>query len=69
MHEELITKNIKDLRKQKKMKLQQLADLTGLTKGYKKETAFIWMLRYPEPVKAWAKKAKLLAVLFDYKRL
>jgi transcriptional regulator with XRE-family HTH domain len=34
MHEELITKNIKELRKQKKMKLQQLADLTGLTKGY-----------------------------------
>ena len=34
MREELIAKNIKDLRQQKKMKLQQLADLTGLTKGY-----------------------------------
>jgi transcriptional regulator with XRE-family HTH domain len=34
MHEEFITKNIKDLRKQKKITLQQLADLTGLTKGY-----------------------------------
>ena len=34
MHEEFITKNIKELRKQKKITLQQLADLTGLTKGY-----------------------------------
>ena len=34
MHEALITRNIKDLRKQKKITLQQLADLTGLTKGY-----------------------------------
>jgi transcriptional regulator with XRE-family HTH domain len=34
MHEEFITKNIKKLRKQKKITLQQLADLTGLTKGY-----------------------------------
>ena len=34
MHEEFITKNIKDLRKQKKITLQQLADLTGLTKGH-----------------------------------
>jgi transcriptional regulator with XRE-family HTH domain len=34
MHEELITKNIKELRKQKKITLQQLANLTGLTKGY-----------------------------------
>lgn len=34
MHEELITRNIKELRKQKKITLQQLADLTGLTKGY-----------------------------------
>ena len=34
MHEESITKNIKALRKQKKITLQQLADSTGLTKGY-----------------------------------
>ncbi|MEJ2729769.1 MAG: XRE family transcriptional regulator [Deltaproteobacteria bacterium] len=34
MHEELITRNIKELRKQKRITLQQLADLTGLTKGY-----------------------------------
>jgi len=34
MHEALITKNIKELRKQKKITLQELADLTGLTKGY-----------------------------------
>jgi transcriptional regulator with XRE-family HTH domain len=34
MHEALITRNIKDLRKQKKITLQELADLTGLTKGY-----------------------------------
>lgn len=34
MYEALITKNIKELRKQKKITLQELADLTGLTKGY-----------------------------------
>ena len=34
MHEASITKNIKELRKQKRITLQQLADLTGLTKGY-----------------------------------
>jgi transcriptional regulator with XRE-family HTH domain len=34
MHEASITKNIKELRKQKQITLQQLADLTGLTKGY-----------------------------------
>jgi transcriptional regulator with XRE-family HTH domain len=34
MHEELIAENIKTLRKQKKFTLQELADLTGLTKGY-----------------------------------
>ena len=34
MHEALITKNIKELRKLKKITLQQLSDLTGLTKGY-----------------------------------
>lgn len=34
MDEELITRNIKKLRKQKKMTLQHLSDLTGLTKGY-----------------------------------
>lgn len=34
MYEELITKNIKELRKQKNITLQKLADLTGLTKGY-----------------------------------
>jgi len=34
MYETLITKNIKELRKQKKITLQELADLTGLTKGY-----------------------------------
>jgi len=35
MYEALITKNIKELRKQKKITLQELADLTGLTKGYR----------------------------------
>jgi transcriptional regulator with XRE-family HTH domain len=34
MHETFITKNIKELRKKKKITLQQLADLIGLTKGY-----------------------------------
>lgn len=34
MTEELIAKNIGTLRKKKKMTLQQLADFTGLTKGY-----------------------------------
>jgi transcriptional regulator with XRE-family HTH domain len=34
MYEALITKNIKALRKQKRITLQELADLTGLTKGY-----------------------------------
>ncbi len=34
MTEELIAKNIGILRKKKKITLQQLADLTGLTKGY-----------------------------------
>ena len=34
MYEALITKNIKELRKQKKITLQELSDLTGLTKGY-----------------------------------
>ncbi len=34
MHEEMIAKNINTLRKQKAITLQELADLTGLTKGY-----------------------------------
>jgi transcriptional regulator with XRE-family HTH domain len=34
MREESITKSIKALRKRKKITLQQLADLSGLTKGY-----------------------------------
>lgn len=34
MSEELIAKNIGILRKKQKMTLQQLADITGLTKGY-----------------------------------
>lgn len=34
MHEESITRSIKALRKRKKITLQQLADLSGLTKGY-----------------------------------
>ncbi len=34
MHEELIAENIKTLRKQKKFTLQEMSDLTGLTKGY-----------------------------------
>lgn len=34
MNEELIAKNVKALRKRNKMTLQELADLTGLTKGY-----------------------------------
>lgn len=34
MLEELIAKNIKVIRKKKKITLQKLADLTGLTKGY-----------------------------------
>ena len=34
MHEESITKSIKTLRKKKKITLQQLADMSGLTKGY-----------------------------------
>ncbi len=34
MHEEMIAKNINTLRKQKNITLQELADLTGLTKGY-----------------------------------
>jgi transcriptional regulator with XRE-family HTH domain len=34
MREDLIAENIKTLRKQKKITLQDLADLTGLTKGY-----------------------------------
>jgi transcriptional regulator with XRE-family HTH domain len=34
MDEELIAQNIKALRKQKKITLEKLAELTGLTKGY-----------------------------------
>lgn len=34
MHEEFIALNIKVLREQRKMTLQELADMTGLTKGY-----------------------------------
>ena len=34
MGEELISRNIKTLRKKRKMTLEKLADLTGLTKGY-----------------------------------
>lgn len=34
MHEELICNNIKRLRKKKEITLEQLAELTGLTKGY-----------------------------------
>jgi transcriptional regulator with XRE-family HTH domain len=34
MLEDIITKNIKTVRKRKKMTLQKLADLTGLSKGY-----------------------------------
>lgn len=34
MHEEFIALNIKALREQKKMTLQELADMSGLTKGY-----------------------------------
>ena len=34
MREESITKSIKAIRKRKKITLQQLADLSGLTKGY-----------------------------------
>ena len=34
MLEEFVTQNIKGLRKQKRITLQKLADLTGLTKGY-----------------------------------
>ena len=34
MLEKTVAKNIQKLRKQKKMTLQELADLTGLTKGY-----------------------------------
>ncbi len=34
MEEEIIAKNIKAIRKQRKITLQKLADLTGLTKGY-----------------------------------
>ena len=34
MNEELIASNVKALRKQNKLTLQELADLTGLTKGY-----------------------------------
>ncbi len=34
MHEDMIAKNINTLRKQKAITLQELADLTGLTKGY-----------------------------------
>jgi len=34
MSEDLIAKNIGTLRKKQKMTLQQLADMTGLTKGY-----------------------------------
>ena len=34
MGEQLITKNISNLRKQKGITLQELAEMTGLTKGY-----------------------------------
>ena len=34
MGEELISGNINTLRKKRKMTLEKLADLTGLTKGY-----------------------------------
>ena len=34
MNEEIIAKNVKALRNKHKMTLQELADLTGLTKGY-----------------------------------